>query len=362
LPRAEAEKQAMKGWSFWRQPAYSNCHLGGIAFIRTKLMSEHYLKILVPGQLSSGRLGEHFLRLMVRHFPGSLPQRFGRTEPLKNRFNHKNLEPILDVWETGRLIAEGRHPRIYFMASSWPATSKKQRHSAITFFHLDAEAKVICAFLSEASEALGADYAMAHPLTRVELEERIQQIGKRMERAPAIRVDLSERVKNQIRRRGYAGVTKDQLIANIKRVTISAQGGPTPAAQETQRLRGQVEREGFTDVLSKMITTSRFNHIEEYLPNLFWMNVFGRPYIEFFGRERLRTASVARIDERTHTVGLRIADRLEDDVASWNDFKDVRDCCKRHLGADAFFEVGKSASHPYRAPKFVFGSDPARLT
>ncbi len=318
-------------------------------------MSEHYLKILVPGQLSSRQIGEHFLNLMVRHFPDSLPHRFGRTEPLKERFDRKVFKRILDVWETGCLIAESEDPRTYLMARSWPATSKRQRHSAITFFRLEADPEAVCAFLSEAAEVLGADYAMAHPLTRIEVEERIQQIGQTTEQAPAIRVELSDQAKTQIKRRSYIGLTQDQLIANIERVTKLAEGEPKLAEQEVQRLRRRVEKEGFADFLSKTITASW--RIEKYLPNLFWANVFGRPYIDFFGRARLRTASVAKVDERVNTVELRIADRLEDDVISWSTFKDLRDRCKSHLGADAFFEAGTSAHHQYRAPKFVFDSD-----
>jgi hypothetical protein len=315
-------------------------------------MAEFFLKILVPGQLSSRQVGERFFHLILRYFPHALPERFGRFEPLKNKFDPGNLTLALDLWGTGSFIAQRRHPVAYFMVSFWPATSKKPSHSAISFFNLESDAKSVYGFVTEAFEAFEADYALAHPLTRIELEDRIEQIRERTEKRPFLHVELSDRLKKKIERNGYIGLTKDQLVANIDRAAITAQGGRV-AEQELRRLRGRAEKEGFANVLSKMLILN--TNIENCLPGLFWLNVFGPPYVELFGRGRLLSASVAHIGELTNGVVIRISEQLEDDAVSWSEFKTRRALCRNHLNSDAFFDSSARAGYRYRTPNFVFG-------
>ena len=314
-------------------------------------MSEFLLKILVPGQLASRSAGRYFLHLVMQHFPHAIPERFGKFEPLRNKFDAHNVGSALDLWGTGTFIAERRHPRAYFMVSFWPVTSKKHRHSSISFFQLEADAESVHRFLIEASEVFGADYAVAHPLTRVEMEERIEQNRERNKKDPAIRVEFSDRVKKHIEKHGYVGLTRDQLVANVERVTRVAQGGSELGERETRRIRDMVEREGFTSVLSKMILERM--HIEKYLPDLFWINVFGRPYIDMFGRERIMSAPVAQVHELTKGISIRLTKELEDNVASWRHFKLSRDSCKSYLGSCAFFDPSAPPRHSYRIPNFV---------
>jgi hypothetical protein len=315
-------------------------------------MAEFFLKILVPGQLSSRKSGEQFLRLIMRHFPDAIPERFGTFEPLTNKFDRENIDRALDLWGTTNFIAARRQPEVYFMVTFWPVVAKKRRHSSLSFLRLEAHADSVCRFLTEVFESFSADYAIAHPLTRVELEERIERSRERIENGPLVGAELSDRLKKQIAKHGYASMTRDQLAANIERVTRIARGGPELADREVQRLRRWAERRGFASVLSSMII-AKFR-IEKCLPDLFWLNVFGRPYIELFGRERMLSTPATQVRELTNGLTLRVTERLEDDALSWSRFKTARDECRSHLDSNAFFDQAAPAGHRYNTPNFVF--------
>lgn len=315
-------------------------------------MSFFFLQIFVPGQLSSRQSGEQFLRLIMRHFPDATPERFGAVEPLKNKFDLQSTDRALDLWGTANFIATRRQPEVYFMVTFWPPVSKRKRHSSITFFRLEAHADSVCRFLTEVFETFSADYAIAHPLTRIELEERIERRRERIEKGPSVRVELSDRAKKQMENQGHLSMTPDQITANIERVTRIAQGGPELADREVQRLRRRVEREGVSKVLSGMIIESL--RIEKYLPDLFWMNIFGRPYIELFGRERLLSVPSFQLQELTNAFALKITEHLDDDAISWSVFKTARDQCRSDLDCNVFFDAAAPVGYHYRAPHFMF--------
>ncbi len=80
-----------------------------------------------------------------------------------------------------------------------------------------------------------------------------------------------------------------------------------------------------------------------YLPGLFWLNFFGRPYVDLLGQKRLLSTPanrVARLDD-----GVLV--QLSDDPRSWNDpdYAEAERRALAHLGRDYFF----SKQHPDRA-------------
>lgn len=70
---------------------------------------------------------------------------------------------------------------------------------------------------------------------------------------------------------------------------------------------------------------------------MFWLNFFGRPYVELLGEERLRSASNAA------AIGDGFLVAVGDDLRRWDDpsvvilEQQVRD----HLGPDLFFTKGE---------------------
>lgn len=96
-------------------------------------------------------------------------------------------------------------------------------------------------------------------------------------------------------------------------------------------------------------------------PELAWINYFGRPYIDLFGREQLLSAPCFRTFEiGKDIIALQMTEDLFQPIPS-----DVRYAVKKHLGEDAFVEEGKS-SRLYktgRVPEFDFSNvlfDPSK--
>ncbi len=96
-------------------------------------------------------------------------------------------------------------------------------------------------------------------------------------------------------------------------------------------------------------------------PELAWINYFGRPYIDLFGREKLLSAPCFRTFEiGEDLIGLQMTEDLFQPIPS-----DVRYAVKKHLGEDAFVEEGKwyRMYKTGRVPAFDFSNvlfDPSK--
>ena len=96
-------------------------------------------------------------------------------------------------------------------------------------------------------------------------------------------------------------------------------------------------------------------------PELAWINYFGRPYIDLFGREKLLSAPCYRTFEISEDlIGLQMTEDLFQPIPS-----DVRYAVKKHLGEDAFVEEGKwyRMYKTGRVPAFDFSNvlfDPSK--
>lgn len=87
------------------------------------------------------------------------------------------------------------------------------------------------------------------------------------------------------------------------------------------------------------------------LRDLYWANVFGPPYTELFGTDRLRTAPAAVVTElRPGYFYLQVTNTIADlyNADAIPQYQAARDAIKEHLGPDAFCQPG--AATPRRAP------------
>lgn len=89
-------------------------------------------------------------------------------------------------------------------------------------------------------------------------------------------------------------------------------------------------------------------------PELNWMVIFGKPYIDLFGREKLMSAPCHKV----YTIGdnliaLQLTDCLFEPIP-----QNIRSAIKKHLGEDAFVENGKSYREykTGKVPEFDFSS------
>jgi hypothetical protein len=101
------------------------------------------------------------------------------------------------------------------------------------------------------------------------------------------------------------------------------------------------------------VRTARNGPFPYFLRDLYWANVFGPPYAELFGSDKLRSAPAAVVTElRDGYFYVQVTDSILDlcDTSSIPRFQATRDAIKNHLGPECFYEAG--ASTPRRAPRW----------
>jgi len=96
----------------------------------------------------------------------------------------------------------------------------------------------------------------------------------------------------------------------------------------------------------------------KYIPDVYWGMVFGRPYMDFFGGEKLLFSPV-QIAKRLSpdAIYLQLSDNLLDLETNFETLSDIRSSVKTHLNNNAFFNENLGESHTYNAPQFHFLTD-----
>jgi len=76
------------------------------------------------------------------------------------------------------------------------------------------------------------------------------------------------------------------------------------------------------------------------IPDVYWMTVFGAPYVKMFGRDRLLSAPVHTAETLVEAaISLQFTPSLEDVRADASLFAETKRRLKEFLGEDAFFAV-----------------------
>ncbi len=72
------------------------------------------------------------------------------------------------------------------------------------------------------------------------------------------------------------------------------------------------------------------------LPGLYWLNLFGGPYVELIGRSRLLATPAGRVEE----VGVGVVVSLSEGPWSWRtpEYRDTEQRVLDHLGRDLFYD------------------------
>ncbi len=93
--------------------------------------------------------------------------------------------------------------------------------------------------------------------------------------------------------------------------------------------------------------------LRRYIPNLYWLTVFGKPYVELFGRESLLSSPVFRVSElETGCIALQLTPDIHDIHADYDAFDELRRQVKGHLNSNAFFQPNMRLRHRYDVPDF----------
>jgi hypothetical protein len=102
---------------------------------------------------------------------------------------------------------------------------------------------------------------------------------------------------------------------------------------------------------------SLFAHTRELvkkIPQFFWATVFGPPYVELFGRDRLSNVPAAvNIELTPNLFYIQLTEHLNDVIERPEIVDKARQTAKEHLGLDAFV-IASGAATAARIPKFSF--------
>jgi hypothetical protein len=96
--------------------------------------------------------------------------------------------------------------------------------------------------------------------------------------------------------------------------------------------------------------------LQQCLPDVYWLTIFGPPYVKLFGEEKILSAPASQ----TEVIGqkmvlMQLTPRLED-VRNTATFRDLKSRVKAHLGADTFYQPGQVGEA--RHPQFLWENEP----
>ncbi len=103
--------------------------------------------------------------------------------------------------------------------------------------------------------------------------------------------------------------------------------------------------------ISREVEFSFSGYLEEYttfvlkhwLPELPWGVVFGEPYVQLFGMNRLLNAPAYKVQKISDTsVYIQLSPNLSDLINNYDAVNCVRQNVKNHIGPEAFFDVNKA--------------------
>ena len=91
------------------------------------------------------------------------------------------------------------------------------------------------------------------------------------------------------------------------------------------------------------------------IPDLYWTNIFGRPYVDLFGLERLCSVPAAVVDQVTaEHIYVQLTADIVDVKVDLLEFSKRRSLAKLHLNCNAFFEKEAGLDRTYNVPRFRF--------
>ena len=78
-------------------------------------------------------------------------------------------------------------------------------------------------------------------------------------------------------------------------------------------------------------------HVQDSLPDVYWLTVLGRRYVQLFGAPALLSSPVHVAEQLTdNAVALQLTPRLDDTLASPREYSSAKRRLKDHLGMSAF--------------------------
>jgi len=254
--------------------------------------------ILVPDSLSSPEQGRYFLNRFVTAFPRHIPERCGDVEPLENVFDEGDLDHTLQQWGTWGFLADRRTP-------PWSLIM------------------------------VGAYVNVTHsPHRRLSIDLELEEPTDANVRALR---DFVHDVSNAF------GAVYAAAHISPKPLKIS---------------RGCVANPQEHASIFRMSKWSHTGRLRKFIMNLSWLTIFGPPYVELFGRDRILAAPACQVQSLPYGgIGVQLTPRIDDTEESNRDFETTRGLVQQHLDSNAFYYKSLPQDHVYNAPDFGIPKD-----
>jgi hypothetical protein len=93
--------------------------------------------------------------------------------------------------------------------------------------------------------------------------------------------------------------------------------------------------------------------IKDFVPNLYFMTVFGDHYIKLFTREKLlATPAYKALSLPTGEISIQLTANVLDCVTDEVEFEKKRRTAREFLNSNVFFDTENNLEHSYNIPAF----------
>ena len=256
-------------------------------------MSDVYFEILSPLPLNRHQDARKLFQIWADNASRFFPDRWGLYEPLRHRFSLSSLEEAIRTWEFVYYVKRKAAPKL--SSSIFMQIGPHRQHSNWTIDLenvKDFDQPAFCKLLHRAAVEFSVDFGFIHRVGEMEM--------------------------------------------------------PRGLANDTIGFLDTAKTEKFFNVPSPML--------KKFVPDIYWMTVFGKPYVELFSRERLLSCPAHHTYELDNgSVVIQLTPELRDTAAEEAAFERARQDARNHLDCDAFFDPVKGPDYQYRVPEFVWG-------
>jgi hypothetical protein len=253
-------------------------------------MTSTFFEILSPLPLNREYDARRLISLWAEIAPNTLPDRAGTHEPLKQKFSITDLGGLLAEWEYQVLFKRVSKPKLH--SSVFMQYGPHRRHSSWTISiddHQNLNLPSMLNLLERASAEFSADLAFIHKPMKCDIE-----------------IGLASKSIS------YLSSAKNSI--------------------------------------SLFVTT---HLLRKYIPDIYWVTVFGKSYVDLFSRERLLSAPAYRARELENgSVLIQLTEFPSESGKGSDSYQSRKTLVKDHLNSDTFFDLNKGADYKYSVPDF----------
>lgn len=252
-------------------------------------MTSTFFQILTPEHLARESDARKILELWKEFSPLTFPDRFGSYEPLKNILSCENIDLLFSIWNMLVLFSRKQKPRCE--SSVWLQYGPHRSHSSWKIAVREKSSisiKQLCDLLISSSQVFHIDFGYVHTPQLIEIDSGLKS--------------------------------------------------------------GSVY---FTDKNKKnpeLLVTTKL--LQKYLPDIYLVNLFGTPYTNMFGLEKLMSSPAHEVSLLPNgNVKLQIVPIDEKGKWNLNDYIGAKLAVKKHLG-EPYFYGGEESKILHKTPTF----------